>query len=352
MKKLHIEQLAAAIIGVLFCATALFVALPSTAAAAKNVDYAYTVSNGEATITDYAGSGGAIAIPSKLGGYPVVAIGGGAFAGKTSVTSVTIPDSVTFIDWYAFQGCGLTSLTIPSSVTSIGKSAFYSCPALTSVTLGGGTLSLDDGVFQHCTALTSVTIGSGVTAILYHAFDHCTSLTSVVIPSSVTAIEGGAFWECTALTSITFQGLTAPWVDDFGGDWIGGTPAEIRGHAYAASDFPPPGGVWNGLTMGDHIVPPDIAAPTISGYINGARLSQSSNDVITVQVWDGEGGVDWSSLKVLVDKKPFEEYSLNLADFMIYVNDMSPGKHTIKVTVSDMAGNTAIASWSVQVLPL
>jgi hypothetical protein len=57
-------------------------------------------------------------------------------------------------------------------------------------------------------------------------------------------------------------------------------------------------------------------------------------------------------LKVLVDKKPFEEYSLNLADFMIYVNDMSPGKHTIKVTVSDMAGNTAIASWSVQVLPL
>jgi hypothetical protein len=91
----------------------------------------------------------------------------------------------------------------------------------------------------------------------------------VVIPSSVTAIEGGAFWECTALTSITFQGLTAPWVDDFGGDWIGGTPAEIRGHAYAASDFPPPGGVWNGLTMGDHIVPPDIAAPTISVILTG-----------------------------------------------------------------------------------
>ncbi|MFR6424693.1 MAG: leucine-rich repeat domain-containing protein [Oscillospiraceae bacterium] len=56
----------------------------------------------------------------------------------TSLTSVTIPDSVTSIGEYAFSGCtSLTSVTIPDSVTSIGECAFYECTSLTSVTIPG-----------------------------------------------------------------------------------------------------------------------------------------------------------------------------------------------------------------------
>ena len=101
-------------------------------------DYTYTVSGGNATITGYTGAGGAIVIPSTLGGFPTVAIGTDAFYGNTSLTSVTIPNSVTSIGQGAFYSCtALTSVTIGSGVTSIGERAFYGCTSLTAITFLG-----------------------------------------------------------------------------------------------------------------------------------------------------------------------------------------------------------------------
>ena len=69
-------------------------------------DYTYTVDDaGNATITKYNGEGGAVTIPSTLGGKPVTAIGGGAFYGCSELTSVTIPEGVTEIGNLAFNGC-------------------------------------------------------------------------------------------------------------------------------------------------------------------------------------------------------------------------------------------------------
>jgi|GEM_PF-1739741 len=75
-------------------------------------------------------------IPSEYNGLPVTIIGSTAFFNGSSLTSVTIPDSVTSIEMAAFQNCsGLTSITIPDSVTRIGDSAFSGCSGLTSVTI-------------------------------------------------------------------------------------------------------------------------------------------------------------------------------------------------------------------------
>ena len=119
-------------------------------------------------------------------------------------TSVTIPNSITYIGELAFSGCrGLTSVTIPNSVTSIGRSAFSGCSGLTSVTIGTGVTSIGWYAFEDCSGLTSVTIGTGVTSIGWYAFSDCSSLTSVTIPNSVTSIGEGAFDGCSSLTSVT-----------------------------------------------------------------------------------------------------------------------------------------------------
>ncbi|MBE3136418.1 MAG: right-handed parallel beta-helix repeat-containing protein, partial [Thermoplasmata archaeon] len=195
-------------------------------------DFDYQLINGgtEVEITGYHGFGGDVVIPGMIEGKSVTFIGDNAFYYCTSLTSITIPDSVTIIGNYAFAYCyALTSITIPDSVTSIGG-----------------------GVFQSCTSLTSVIIPSNVTSIGWSAFYECTALTSVTIGSGVASIWDSAFRSCTSLTSITFLGLFAPMT--VGANWIQDTPAEIRGHAYAASNFPAPGDDFNGLTMGTVIV--------------------------------------------------------------------------------------------------
>ena len=137
-------------------------------------------------------------------GNSVTSIGNEAFYGCTSLTSVTVPDSVTSIGDYAFCNCtSLTSVTIPDSVTSIGYSAFRGCTSLTSVTIPDSVTSIGDAAFSDCTSLTSLTISDSVTSIGKYAFSGCTSLTSITIPDSVTSISYSAFENCTSLSSVT-----------------------------------------------------------------------------------------------------------------------------------------------------
>ena len=194
-------------------------------------------------------------------------IGEGAFAGCSSLTSITIPDSVTSIEVGAFSGCSsLTSITIGEGVTSIGSFAFAGFTRLTEINFNATNMSdlsidnyvfayagqdgegitvsiganvtripaylfypydndnalyspkittvnfaessqcteIGDGAFYGCSSLTSITIPDSVTSIEIGAFSGCSSLTSITIPSSVTNIGQGAFYLCDSLTSATF----------------------------------------------------------------------------------------------------------------------------------------------------
>jgi len=183
--------------------------------------YAYTVSNGEATIT---GCGedvsGDIIIPSTLGGYPVTTIGNYAFDSCTSLTAVTIPDSVQTIDSYAFCDCDrLTTVTIPGSVQTIGNYAFSDCASLTSVTIGDGVQTIGGSMFAWCDSLTTVTIPDSVETIGNTAFWYCDSLTTVTIGNGVQTIGYEAFYGCASLTDVYYAGSPELWAQiDFNWD--------------------------------------------------------------------------------------------------------------------------------------
>ncbi len=166
--------------------------------------WSYTPNIGPATITGYRGSGVALAIPSTINGYPVTGIGITAFYDDTSLTSVTIPDSVTSIGDYAFEYCSrLSSISLGNGVTSLGVFVFAGCTSLTSVTIPDNVISIGEVAFEECTNLTSVTIGNSVTSIGASAFEQCSRLTSVTIPDSVTRLGDYAFADCTGLTGVT-----------------------------------------------------------------------------------------------------------------------------------------------------
>jgi len=170
---------------------------------AQETQFKFTLINGGTAYSVSKGTeiNGAVVIPASYNDLPIIVIG--TFA-NTSITSVTIPSSVTSIEDWAFYKCtDLTSITIPSSVTSIGNYAFSDCTNLTGITIPSSVTSIGNGAFSDCTSLTSVTIPSSVTSIGELAFDDCTSLTNVTIQLGVTSIGQSAFGGCTSLTSVT-----------------------------------------------------------------------------------------------------------------------------------------------------
>ena len=128
-----------------------------------------------------------------------------------SLSSYNIKEGTKWIGNNAFSGCtSLTSITIQDSVTYIGNYAFYDCSSLTSIEIPDSVTSIGSHAFYNCSSLTSITLGNSVTSIGSYAFADCRYLTSINILDSVTSIGYGAFSYCRSLTSITCLATTAP----------------------------------------------------------------------------------------------------------------------------------------------
>lgn len=133
-------------------------------------------------------------------------------ASSTDITSCSIDVKCAFVLDKAFSGrSSLTSITIPDSVKSIGSCAFYNCTGLTSVTIGNGVTSIGNYAFQGCSGLTSIKIPDSVTSIGSRTFYNCFYLTNIVIGNGVTSIGSYAFSYCRDLTRIDFNGTKAQW---------------------------------------------------------------------------------------------------------------------------------------------
>ncbi len=164
-------------------------------------------------------------VPSTIDGKDVTCIGSNAFHNCNSygITTIDIPDSVTTLESYAFDG--VWSVNIPSGIKSIGSWAFSGCGSLSvkgesgfrDLKIPQGITKLEEGVFSNCTWLEEVVIPSGVTSIGNQAFDGCSTLKSITIPDTVKSIGAKAFYNCTELTKIKIPVDTIVEKDAFDG---------------------------------------------------------------------------------------------------------------------------------------
>ena len=186
-------------------------------------------------------------------------------------------------------------------VTHIG--GFYNQTSLTSVTIPGSVTSIEDGAFEFCTNLTKVTIGNGLTRIESYAFSSCTSLTNITIPGSITYIGRLAFQNCTSLKGVFFKGNGPP--DSSGNAFDGATNAVVYYlPGTTGTAFPLPHRLWNPLMQ-----------PSGSGFGVGPagfgfNITGTADIPIVVEASTSLANANWVPLQ-----------SLNLTNGAFYFSD-------------------------------
>ena len=117
-----------------------------------------------------------------------------AFAGNRLLTKLEIPDSVTAINYGAFEHCiNLENITFPQNLKILGARSFFDCSKLTEISIPDGITEIGYMTFCHCKKMNSVTLPDSLTLIDAKAFSFCQSLTTVSIPANVVAIGRSAF---------------------------------------------------------------------------------------------------------------------------------------------------------------
>ena len=115
----------------------------------------------------------------------ITTIGNYAFYDCDSLTTVTLPSTVTTIRTSAFQNSANVNLTLHEGINSVGSYAFYNCPKLTTK-LPSTLTTIYDNAFRS-TGITSAHIPARVSTIGNYAFADCQNLPAITVDESNTS---------------------------------------------------------------------------------------------------------------------------------------------------------------------
>lgn len=160
-----------------------------------------------------------IEIPDSLDGRKIAGIGKNACRNNKKLVSLTIPDSLQYIEEGAFENCvNLRNISLGKNIQIIGArdkiyqdgykdssgltlGAFENC-AIENIELPETLENLGENTFRGCEKLQSVNIPKKVKKIGKYCFYGCSNLERVSFSEGLTEIENGAFYECKALRSV------------------------------------------------------------------------------------------------------------------------------------------------------
>ena len=197
-------------------------------------------------VSGYTGKALNVVIPSTYKNLPVVRIGESAFYRCENITSITIPESITSIGFYAFEDCynlfkvkyqgtiekwcnitfdcfvfgntscaksfyllgenneykEVTEIVLPEGLIAIKKYAFYGFNKLTSITIPDTVTHISSYAFSRCKNLTNIKMSKNITIIGKYAFHFCERLTTINLPDTITKIDEAAFSYCYKLSNL------------------------------------------------------------------------------------------------------------------------------------------------------
>lgn len=167
---------------------------------AKDITVPETVTNGDKT-------------------YTVTGVGSSAFASLTRLSTVHLPNTLTYIGNYAFKECSALQYfvvtgeedyyyySLPESLTSIGEYAFWGTRPH-ELHMPDGVTKIPKGCFLNAVSYY-LTLPGNLKTIENNAFQGAKFYPAPTIPASVESIDATAFTNCS-LDSIVMQGSTPP----------------------------------------------------------------------------------------------------------------------------------------------
>lgn len=155
--------------------------------------YYKMVPDGTYCLTGYEGKDEQITFPSNI---TISILGDKLFKGHTEITKVEIPDSVTQIGGFVFDGCSnLKTLKLPPHLDDMWQYALTRI-SVEEIIIPGSLKEIIPFTFNEAKSLKTVTIEEGCKKIDAWAFKNCTALETVYLPTTMMDVHDKAFEGC------------------------------------------------------------------------------------------------------------------------------------------------------------